>query len=198
MLNIITNPLVYAKLRWEIDEAISSGSISSPIQVDEAVKLSYLQACIKEGLRVFPPVASLRARVTPPEGDDLNGYFVPGGVVIGFNSRAMQRHQVYGSDPGVFRPERWLEPDTERTAEMEKVHSIIFGHGGTKCLGIRIANLTLNKFFVEVSATHNSHFKLCRGRHLTDSLESSFYDALTSLSWILTIHSKLRLTTYFL
>lgn len=153
MLNIITNPLVYAKLQLEIDYAISSSSISSPIQVDEAIKLPYLQACVKEGLRIFPPIAALRWRTTPPEGDHLNGYFVPGGVNIGFNLRAMQRHEVFGLDPKVFRPERWLEASTDKITEMEKVQSLIFNHGGAKCLGIRIAHLTLNKFFVEVSTT---------------------------------------------
>ena len=149
LVNIITNPLVYAKLQQEIDNAVPS--MSSPIQIDEAIKLPYLQACIKEGLRILPPVAALRARVTPPEGDYINGHFVPGGVDIGFNLRGMQRHQIFGSDPEVFRPERWLEPGAEdRIGEMEKVHSLIFSHGATKCLGIRVAYLTLNKFFFEV------------------------------------------------
>ena len=143
--------MVYAKLQLEIDNAISLKSISSPIQIDEASDLPYLQACIKEGLRIFPPVASLRARTTPPQGDHLNGYFVPGGVNVGFNLRKMQRHDVFGLDPEVFRPERWLESGAENLAEMNKVHGMIFNHGGAKCLGINIAHLTLNKFFVEVS-----------------------------------------------
>ena len=153
MVHIITNPLVYTKLQREIDQAIASGSVSSPIAVDEALKLPYLQACIKEGLRIFPPVASLRERVTPPEGDFLNGFLVPGGVNVGFNLRAMQRNNVFGSDPEVFRPERWLEQDEARIVEMDKVHSIIFSYGGSKCLGMKIANTILSKFFVEVSRT---------------------------------------------
>ena len=103
---------------------------------------------------MLPPVASLRPRVTPPKGDYINGHFIPGGVYLGFNLRGMQRHQIFGSDPEVFRPERWLEPGAEeRIAEMEKVHSLIFNYGGTKCLGIGVAYLTLNKFFVKVSTT---------------------------------------------
>lgn len=177
MVHIITNPLVYTKLQREIDQAIASGSISSPIAIDEALKLPYLQACIKEGLRIFPPIASLRERVTPPEGDFLNGFFVPGGVNVGFNLRAMQRNKVFGSDPEVFRPERWLEQDEERIAEMDKVHSIIFNYGESKCLGMRIANLTLNKFFVEVSMI--LALPVIRVLIVPSSL-SSFYDDLTS------------------
>ena len=84
----------------------------------------------------------------------INGHFILGGVYLGFNLRGMQRHQIFGSDPEVFRPERWLEPGAEeRITEMEKVHSLIFNYGGTKCLEIGFAYLTLNKFFVEVSTT---------------------------------------------
>ena len=66
----------------------------------------------------------------------------------------MQRHQVFGLDPEVFRSERWLESGAEKLALMNEVHGMIFNHGGAKCLGIHIAHLTLNKFFVEVNTTH--------------------------------------------
>ena len=104
-----------------------------------------------EGLRIFPPVGALRERIVPPGGDDLNGFHIPAGTNIGFNLKGMQRHGVFGDDPDVFRPERWLEADPERRREMDKVHELIFNHGSAKCLGINIAYLTLNKFLVEVS-----------------------------------------------
>ncbi|KAL9117204.1 MAG: hypothetical protein Q9187_006263, partial [Circinaria calcarea] len=149
LVNIITNPGVYAKLQKEIDDAVAAGAISRPIQVAEAAKLPYLQACIKEGLRILPPIGSLRERVTPPEGDIINGHSIPGGVNVGFNILGMQRSEVFGADPDVFRPERWLHRDTDRLQKMQMVLDLIFGHGETKCLGVKIAYLTLNKFFVE-------------------------------------------------
>ena len=142
---------MYSKLQREIDEAIDQQSISKPVQVVEALNLPHLQACIKEGLRIFPPVASLRERVTPAGGDDLGGFYVPAGVNVGFSLRSMQRNVVFGSDPDVSRPERWLETDIGQRKEMEKIHELIFNYGSAKCLGINIAYLTLNKFFVEVS-----------------------------------------------
>ena len=39
---------------------------------------------------------------------------------IGFNLRSMQRHQVFGLDPEVFRPERWLESGAEKLALMNE------------------------------------------------------------------------------
>lgn len=57
---------------------------------------------------------------------------------------------IFGPDPDVFRPERWLEAGSTNLAQMERVHELVFGHGATRCLGIRIATMTLNKVFVEV------------------------------------------------
>lgn len=151
LLNIITNPSVYAKLQREIDDAIVRGTVSSPIRNEEAVRLlPYLQACIKEGLRVFPPITALRERVTPPEGDIINGHHVPGGVNIGLNMRGVLLSEVFGPDPDIFRPERWLDQDLENLKKMEKVHELVFGYGFTRCLGIAIATMNLNKVFVEV------------------------------------------------
>ncbi len=89
----------------------------------------------------------------PPEGDIINGHRVPGGTYVGFNTRGTQLDEVYGDDPEVFRPERWLVQDRERLHAMYGTHELIFGHGGSKCLGIRIAAMQLNKIFFEVSSS---------------------------------------------
>lgn len=124
--------------------------MSSPIRNEEAFHLPYLQACIKEGLRVFPPITALRERVTPPGGDTINGHHVPGGVNIGLNMRGVLLSRVFDPDPDVFRPERWLDQDSEKVKQMEKVQELVFGYGFTRCLGITIATMNLNKVFVEV------------------------------------------------
>ncbi|EFE35564.1 uncharacterized protein ARB_05607 [Trichophyton benhamiae CBS 112371] len=76
LLAVASNPRVYARLTKEIDEAEASGKISSPIRDQEARRLPYLQACIKEGLRCFPPVAQLRERMVPAGGDTYNGQHI--------------------------------------------------------------------------------------------------------------------------
>ncbi len=85
---MITTPRVLWRLRVEIDEAVEKGRISSPIQDSEAKALPYLQACIKEGLRMFPPVTSLFPKIVPPEGDTFNGVFLPGGTEIGYKTQS--------------------------------------------------------------------------------------------------------------
>jgi cytochrome P450 len=82
-LNLLTSPSMLGSLRAEIDEGIKNGQISSPIKDTEARKLTYLQAVIKETLRLWPPIQGLLQKVVPPEGDTFNGVFIPGGTFIG-------------------------------------------------------------------------------------------------------------------
>lgn len=156
LLAIITNPVTYGKLTAEMFRAIEDGGISSPITNVESKKLPYLQACILEGLRRFPPITQLREREVPPEGDVIHGYKIPGGTWIGLNAWGLQLNPVFGDDPDVFRPERWIEASPAKYAEMMKVWELIFGYGNTKCLGQGIAMMILNKIFVEVCTMRRS------------------------------------------
>lgn len=81
MLYIVSNPQVYSRLLAEI----ATTPISSPITDAEARSMPFLQAVIKEGLRIHPPISGLAFRVVPPGGDYLSGCFLPGGTNIGYN-----------------------------------------------------------------------------------------------------------------
>lgn len=150
LLHVVTNPLVYAKVKGEICAAAATGDLSQPCRELEARALPYLQACIKEGLRVFPPITALRERVVPKGGDTLRGTFIPGGTNIGLNLPGVLMSEVFLPDPKIFRPERWLEADPEHLRNMERVHALVFNWGLTRCLGIRLASTMTSKFFVEV------------------------------------------------
>ena len=43
-------------------------------------KLTYLNACINEALRIYPPTPWAPALMTPPGGTTIDGVFVPGNV----------------------------------------------------------------------------------------------------------------------
>ncbi|RDW68159.1 hypothetical protein BP6252_09555 [Coleophoma cylindrospora] len=147
MLYIITNPRVYTNLLEEID----SVPLSSPIQDSEARKLRYLQAVIKEGLRIFPPVTGLMTKVVPPGGDTINSLFIPEGTKIGYCAWGMFRNKkIWGEDADVFYPERWLEGPIEKIQAQEATLELIFGYGRWQCLGKSVAMIELNKIFVEL------------------------------------------------
>lgn len=148
---IITSPRVHSKLVHELTAGLPT--LTRPVLRDsESRNLPYLQACIIEGLRIWPPVASLIYKNAPPEGDTYNGVFIPGGTRIGYSAWALHHSkEMYGADADIFRPERWLEASGEKLKAMERSVELVFGTGKYGCLGKTIAFLELNKVFAEVS-----------------------------------------------
>ncbi|XWX01103.1 hypothetical protein V2A60_009128 [Cordyceps javanica] len=148
LLYITTNPRVLTALRQEIDDASLPSSIISD---EKARSMPYLQAVIKEGLRIFPPVAGLMAKEAPPNGHYWKGKFIPGGTRIGSCAWGIfRREDIWGADANEFRPERWLDSTPESLHKMEGALELIFSYGRWQCLGRPIALMELNKIFVQI------------------------------------------------
>ena len=67
-------------LRQELQDCERKGLISAPITYKESQKLPYLQAVIKEALRIHPATGQMLARIVPDGGAWLCGRFFPAGV----------------------------------------------------------------------------------------------------------------------
>ncbi|KAG5949892.1 hypothetical protein E4U53_005664 [Claviceps sorghi] len=148
MLYIVTNPRVLAKLQDEIDTAPLSRPVASYTQLR---KMTYLQAVIREGLRMHPPAAGAMSKEVPPDGDNWNGLAFPPGTRISLSMWGVFRSRdVWGPDADEFRPERWLEAPAEKRAEMDSTWDIIFSSGKWGCLGRNIAQIEMNKTLVEL------------------------------------------------
>jgi cytochrome P450 len=69
----------------------------------ELEKLEYMNAVIKESMRIFPPFASVLGRVVPPGGKTFGGNFIPGGVtphltcITDFEDHHLTRRRGYNS-----------------------------------------------------------------------------------------------------
>ena len=74
---LATNPRAMTRVTSEIRKAFDD---ESSIDIQSVSSLKYLSAVIDEALRLFPPVPEGLPRVTPPEGVNICGYWVPGGV----------------------------------------------------------------------------------------------------------------------
>ncbi|KAI0449059.1 cytochrome P450 monooxygenase [Xylaria acuta] len=157
LLYLMTCPRVYYKLKGVIVHAIREGKASDPISQAEAKKIPYLQAVIHEGLRMRPPAPVLTPKVVPPEGEHIGGKFIPGGTAITSNRYAKQwelmRSPIFGDDVELFRPERFMEADENRRAEMYRTTELIFGSGRWQCAGKSLAFMELNKVFFELLRT---------------------------------------------
>lgn len=74
------NPEKLAKLRQEIDQGQATGQVSDPVTFKETQSMPYLQAVIKEALRMHPAVGTILARTVPEGGAHLAGRYFPAGV----------------------------------------------------------------------------------------------------------------------
>ncbi|KAK6383591.1 hypothetical protein LTS17_002883 [Exophiala oligosperma] len=143
-------PRAYKTLVSDILEAQQAGRLSSIIKYDEAQKLPFLQAVIKEALRLHAPTCFPLERIVPAEGTQIGGYFVPGGCVISTMAPLMNKNtEVFGADAEEFRPERWLNQDSERLKLMERTF-FTFGHGSRSCIGKNIALLEITKLVPQI------------------------------------------------
>lgn len=148
---VVTNPRVLTKLRAEITNAHAP----SPISDAQAKSLPYLQAVIKEGLRLCPPITGIMFRDVPPGGDAYNGTFIPGGTIIGSSVMGVFMNKtIWGDDAESFRPERFFEGSESELREREAVADTSFGYGRWRCLGRSIALMELGKAVTEVSVEY--------------------------------------------
>lgn len=157
LLSLLSNPQAFTALRAEIDTLISKKMIGSPIKGSEARFMPYLQAVIREGLRLYPPSTGIVSKQIPSEGDIIHGYRLPSGTQLGENVCSIGRSKdIFGPDAHLFRPERWIEAATSddegRYKAMISTADLVFGHGKFYCMGRNIALMELNKVFVEVNS----------------------------------------------
>ncbi|KAM5355339.1 hypothetical protein ACJ41O_001985 [Fusarium nematophilum] len=149
LLSLITNPPALVSLVAEIRQFAPSASV--PISWAQIQTLPYLQAVVREGLRMWPPLGGLGFKQAPPGGDTINGFFVPEGTQIGQGFYAVGRSRlVWGEDAGMFRPERWLLAEGDELKRMVAAVDTQFGHGKYACLGKPIALMEIHKAVFEL------------------------------------------------
>ncbi|KAL6583171.1 hypothetical protein OROMI_005249 [Orobanche minor] len=102
MAELVLHPEVQAKLREELDGAAS-------LTDADLAALPYLQAVVKETLRVHPPGPLLAwARLSTSDVQLSNGMVVPAATTAMVNMWAITHDPALWADPMEFRPERFV------------------------------------------------------------------------------------------
>ncbi|KAK1979366.1 cytochrome P450 [Colletotrichum cereale] len=101
-----------------------------------ADKLPYLDAVIKEGLRLYAPLPASEPRSLPVD-TTIDGYHIPAGTVVSMSPYTLHRNAAVFPEPLKFKPERWLGECGDVT-EMKKWFWA-FSSGGRMCIGIHLA-----------------------------------------------------------
>lgn len=74
---LLRNREILEKLKAEIRNHIKKEEDLTTTKLGE---LPYLDACLDEALRIFPPVPVGLLRVVPNQGSEIDGHFIPAGV----------------------------------------------------------------------------------------------------------------------
>lgn len=115
MNNVVSHPGCQERIHQELDAAKKAGNLSDPPKLRQMKDhLPYLTACLSESMRLHPVVGMPLVR-SVPEGQVLEGHFLPAGTTVGINPWVFARDKsLYGEDAEEWRPERWLEYSPEQ------------------------------------------------------------------------------------
>jgi cytochrome P450 len=142
--HVLRTPSVLETLRKELDANITT----YPPDYNTAMSLTYLDAIIREALRIHPIGSLVFERKVPASGHitEASGRQLPPGAVIAQTPWTLNFDEdLWGPEPYAFRPERWLKYEDESVEAAEKRiyhmkhHDFSFSYGPRGCLGKHIA-----------------------------------------------------------
>jgi cytochrome P450 len=134
-LSLPENAKFQEKLSREVLSLPESALDSRGIPTAEATGLlPYLDAILKETLRLYAPLSASEPR-SLPVASCIDGYKIPANTVVSMSPYTLHRNPGVFPDPLVFNPERWLG-DSKDVAEMKKWFWA-FSSGGRMCIGIQ-------------------------------------------------------------
>ncbi|KAH9840926.1 cytochrome P450 [Rhodofomes roseus] len=156
--HLAERPDIQEKLRSEIVAAREGRD--GDLSYEELVKLPYVDAVVKETLRLNPPpsqvsrqlckdvVAPISSPITGKDGRLRKEVVIPKGTIVFIGILASNINPaVWGEDAAEWKPERWLAPppSTLVDAHIPGVYSSLmtFVGGNRSCIGLKFAELEL-------------------------------------------------------
>lgn len=109
-LEIARNPEVRRKLMASLPPLKYSDPVIDGKTIRNDPKYNYLNACIKENLRMHP-IASEMGRRTGSEWVNLMGHDLPPHTVVSASYRALHLNEEFWPEANRFWPERWMTGD---------------------------------------------------------------------------------------
>ncbi|KAK8027908.1 hypothetical protein PG991_004964 [Apiospora marii] len=127
---LLKDPDAIRRLSQEIRDNFQK---EEDITFTEIANLPYLNACLKEALRVYPPVPIGSPRVVPQGGKFILGRWVPPETRVAIHHYATYHSESNFTNADAFVPERWL--GDPRYADDAQIAHAPFGWGHRDCLG---------------------------------------------------------------
>ncbi|ETN07353.1 hypothetical protein PPTG_23171 [Phytophthora nicotianae INRA-310] len=134
-------PKVLERVRHEIKDKLPdlvSGNMRSPT-LEDTQQLVYLEAVVRETLRLFP-VAAVSGRSATRDVRLYEGTLIKAGTRIVLPHYCMGRMTtVWGPDVDEFKPERWIDPISGKIKMVSPFKFSVFFGGPRICLGMKFA-----------------------------------------------------------
>ena len=128
------HPEFQTKCQEEIDSVIEDAS-KPYIGWKDLQRLPFLTQCIKEGMRMFPPVPMNMRELNNPL--EIDGHtFLPGTQFQVLIHNLHHNHLVWGEDHDEFRPDRFKPENMEK---MDSYAFLPFSAGPRNCIGQNFA-----------------------------------------------------------
>ncbi|XP_051128230.1 cytochrome P450 CYP82D47-like [Andrographis paniculata] len=130
LTHLLNNPKVLTKVQQELDEKVGRERRLESSDIDNLV---YLEAVVKECLRLFPagPLGGIREF---SEDCNVGGYEIEKGTILYVNVWQLQRDPEVWPEPTKFLPERFLGADNHNDFQW-----VPFGGGRRICPGANLA-----------------------------------------------------------
>ena len=105
---------------------------ASHLSMKECDGLVFLDAVVKEALRLYTPIPASQPRCSLQDAT-VDGHVIPAGTIVSCQAYSLHRNPVVFPDPYVFNPDRWLDVDV---ADMKRWWWP-FSSGARMCLGMQ-------------------------------------------------------------
>ncbi|KDO65403.1 hypothetical protein CISIN_1g036874mg, partial [Citrus sinensis] len=135
MSELLQKPEVMRKACNELGQVVALDSV---VEEFHLAKLPFLEANVKETLRLHPPAPLLTSR-RPSATSNLSGYTIPKGSTIFINAWAIQRNPEVWENPQDFQPDRFLKDVKIGDFRGNNFNYLPFGSGRRICLAIPLA-----------------------------------------------------------
>ncbi|WVZ92573.1 hypothetical protein U9M48_038624 [Paspalum notatum var. saurae] len=136
MADLLRHPDTMDKVRAEIKGALGGKEI---VEEHDTANLPYLQAVVKEAMRLHPVAPILIPHMAAEDGVEIGGYAVSKGCTVLFNSWAIMRDPETWERPHEFLPERFLDKADKVGFRGKEFEFIPFGSGPRLCPGVPMA-----------------------------------------------------------
>ncbi|EWZ52251.1 hypothetical protein FOZG_02044 [Fusarium oxysporum Fo47] len=147
-------------------------------------KLSYLQACINESMRLYPLLPSGLQRITPPEGLQVGSIRLPGDTIVSIPSYAFNRDERLFKNADQFIPERWTTM-TELTRDSSLFTP--FSIGKYSCVGRQLGLMEIRFVASQILRVFDVKLANCNtAKEFASGLRDSFTLACPSLHLVFT------------